>query len=104
MASRKRLLLRHFERYTLDLQTPSPGTDCMPIHYTIFYSWQSDTAKKYNWSFIEKALQQAASDVKQSGNKHGMPTVDFGMERVAGSPEVATVMFRKIKSAAIFVG
>jgi hypothetical protein len=71
--------------------------------YTIFYSWQSDSERSTNWDFIREALDQAAMTIRA---KEGfdLPIVDAGMERIGGSPEVASIMFKKISGAAIFVG
>src|SRR5438128_580679 len=71
--------------------------------YGIFYSWQSDSDPKCNWEFIRAALDVAVAEIRE---KEGfdIPVVDSGMERVAGTPEVATIMFEKIGAAAIFVG
>jgi hypothetical protein len=62
------------------------------VGYTVFYSWQSDTPANANRSLIRDALDAAVAtlDAVQEA-----PRVDTGMEGVAGSPEVATVMFEK---------
>ncbi len=74
------------------------------VKYTVFYSWQSDSEKSYNWEFIETALNKATENIRTYPHLREHPIVDSGMERIGGSPEVATVMFNKIKDAAIFVG
>jgi hypothetical protein len=71
--------------------------------YSIFYSWQSDADPATNWEFIRGALDLAVAEIKQT-NGFEIPIVDSGMERVGGMPEVATIMFDKIRGAAIFVG
>ncbi|NLX99309.1 MAG: hypothetical protein GXY83_24495 [Rhodopirellula sp.] len=72
--------------------------------FTIFYSWQSDAPDEINWKFIEKALREAVEKIKEKSGLPDVPIVDIGMERVPGSPEIATIMFRKIGRSAIFVG
>lgn len=72
--------------------------------FTIFYSWQSDAPEEINWKFIEKALREAIEKIKAKNELPDVPIVDLGMERVPGSPEIATIMFRKIGRSAIFVG
>jgi hypothetical protein len=72
--------------------------------FTIFYSWQSDAPEEINWKFIEKALREAVEKIKAKNELPDVPVVDLGMERVPGSPEIATIMFRKIGRSAIFVG
>ncbi|HUQ71354.1 MAG TPA: hypothetical protein VM165_17635 [Planctomycetaceae bacterium] len=71
--------------------------------YTIFYSWQSDSDPELNWKFIEEALKEAANKVRAAPETEDIPVIDFGMLREPGSPEVATIMFKKIAAAAIFV-
>lgn len=72
--------------------------------FTVFYSWQSDAPKEINWKFIEKALREAVEKIKAKNGLPDVPIVDLGMNRVPGSPEIATIMFRKISRSAIFVG
>lgn len=72
--------------------------------FTIFYSWQSDAPCEINRGFIEKALREAVEKIKAKGELPDVPIIDLGMERVPGSPEIATIMFRKIGRSAIFVG
>jgi hypothetical protein len=71
--------------------------------YTIFYSWQSDTAARASRSFIRTALDTAVDILSAGAEVQDAPRVDSGMENVAGSPEVASVMFEKIREAAIMV-
>jgi hypothetical protein len=72
--------------------------------FTIFYSWQSDAPPEINRKFIEKALREAVEEIRTEHALPDLPVVDQGMERVPGSPEIATIMFRKIGRSAIFVG
>ena len=72
--------------------------------FTIFYSWQSDSPYELNRNFIEKALRDAVVEIRAEHSLEDNPIVDIGMERVPGSPEIATIMFRKIGRSAIFVG
>lgn len=72
--------------------------------FIIFYSWQSDAPEEINWKFIEKALREAVEKIKEKNELPDVPIIDLGMERVPGSPEIATIMFRKIARSAIFVG
>ena len=67
---------------------------------TIFYSWQSDSPGHCNRNFIRKALDEAVALILPTGTVNDSPRVDSGMERIAGSPEVASVMFDKIKKSA----
>lgn len=74
------------------------------MDFTIFYSWQSDSPAEANRTFIERALRDAVKAIREERSMDDLPVVDLGMERVAGSPEVATIMFRKIGRSAVFLG
>lgn len=74
------------------------------MDYTVFYSWQSDTPANANRSFVRQALEAAIGELAGNAEVQDAPRVDSGMEGVSGSPEVASVMFEKIREAAIFVG
>jgi hypothetical protein len=74
------------------------------MSFTIFYAWQSDSPPIANRKFIEDALRDAVAAIEQERSLDYSPIIDFGMERTPGSPEVATIMFRKIGRSAIFVG
>ena len=71
---------------------------------TIFFSWQSDTPAEVNRAYIRSCLDKAARCLRPPSSVEDSPRVDSGMENVAGSPEVASVMFDKIASASLFVG
>ena len=72
--------------------------------HTIFYSWQTDTPDNCNRTFIRAALKTAIKQLKEVPEVEDSPRLDSGMEGIAGSPEVATIMFKKIESAAMFLG
>jgi hypothetical protein len=74
------------------------------MEYTVFYSWQSDTPSNANRYFIRSALDAAVGKVSATAAVEEAPRVDSGMEGVAGSPEVATVMFEKIRDSGVVVG
>ena len=73
------------------------------MEYPVFYSWQSDLPKKCNRRFIREALDEAVRRVVAEGQVEDSPRIDDGMEGIAGSPEVASVMFQKIDRCALFV-
>lgn len=73
------------------------------MEYPVFYSWQNDLPKKCNRTFIREALDEAVRRVTAEGQVEDSPRVDSGMEGIAGSPEVASVMFDKIDRCALFV-
>ena len=73
------------------------------MEYPVFYSWQSDLPKKCNRRFIRESLDEAVRRVVAEGQVEDSPRVYDGMEGIAGSPEVASVMFQKIDRCALFV-
>src|SRR5260370_37228376 len=73
------------------------------MEYTIFYSWQSDSDRSINRDFIRAALEEAAAAIRQGAQVEDFPRIDSGLENESGSPEIATVMFKKIRDSAIFV-
>lgn len=72
--------------------------------YSVFYSWQSDAPDGCNRQFIRQALDDAVASIASGGTVEDSPRVESGMEGIAGTPEVATVMFTKIKKSAVFIG
>lgn len=72
--------------------------------YQIFYSWQSVLPHKSNRTFIREAIEEATAAISQDGVVEDAPRIDEGMDGVAGTPEVATIMFQKIDTSAIFIG
>jgi hypothetical protein len=73
--------------------------------YTIFYSWQTDSPETVNRRFIRDALDAAVLEIAEHEIQVAdIPRVVSGMENVAGSPEVASMMFLQIENAGIFVG
>jgi hypothetical protein len=65
--------------------------------FTVFYSWQDDSPRKHNRYFIKKAIKLALSEISAEGEVEDSPRLDEGMEGVSGTPEVANVIFGKIK-------
>jgi hypothetical protein len=71
--------------------------------YSIFYSWQSDSPKAVNRLFIREALDAAVAQIGKELEVEDAPRVESDMEGVSGSPEVASVMFARIRRSAVFV-
>lgn len=66
----------------------------------VFYSWQSDLAPKVHRRRIRAALDRAANQLEQKG----LPvSVHEATERAAGSPDIAEVIFSKIRNTDVFV-
>ena len=72
-------------------------------HQTIFYSWQSDLLSSTNRDLILGALEEAAKAVRSDAAVGVDPVVDRDTAGVAGSPEIAAVIFDKIAQADVFV-
>src|SRR5437899_2419856 len=72
--------------------------------YTIFYSWQTDSPQECNKRLIRDAIDAAVDAIGSGITVEDSPRVESGMEGVAGTPEVASVMFDKIGESAIFLG
>lgn len=69
----------------------------------IFYSWQSDLPNPTNRGFIQKALESAAKRIRDDESIVVEPVVDRDTQGVAGSPDIASIIFGKIESASVFV-
>jgi hypothetical protein len=73
------------------------------MKYTIFYSWQSDLKNKLNRSFIQDALEKAASSISKSGNFSLHAVVDRDTYGIPGSPSIVESITGKIARSDVFV-
>lgn len=71
---------------------------------SVFYSWQSDIARKDNRNFIEAALKTAIHALNKSGSVVDELILDRDTKNVSGSPVIAETILGKIDRAAVFVG
>jgi hypothetical protein len=77
----------------------------------IFWSWQADTPGKTGRHFVRAALAEAVAALKQpedieepaAGVARDALHLDHDRQGVAGSPDLAATIFRKIDAAAVFV-
>jgi hypothetical protein len=70
----------------------------------IFYSWQSDSLSSSNRNFIEDALEKARKSLKKASETiHIEMRVDTATNELAGSPDIADSIFKKISSSQIFL-
>jgi hypothetical protein len=69
----------------------------------LFYSWQSDLPNPTNRSFIQKALENAASRVRDDESIEVEPRVDRDTSGVPGSPDIASTILQKIDECDAFV-
>jgi len=71
------------------------------MEYNIFYSWQTDSPRACNKDFVREALDEAVATKNPTIEDRAF--VETGMDRVPGTPEVATIMFDKIRKSSIFL-
>ena len=74
------------------------------MRVTIFYSWQSDTRAAANRTFIHQALESAAKELRQDESLSVDPVTDRDTANVAGSPDIAETILKKIDLSHIFLG
>lgn len=70
---------------------------------TVFYAWQSDTARKLNHYFIEDALKGAVERIRKDKSLEVEPVMDRDTAGVAGAPDIGKTIFGKIAKAWVFV-
>lgn len=62
----------------------------------VFYSWQSDLPNATNRSFILKALENAASAIRDDDTIEVEPVIDRDTAGIAGSPDIVRTILEKI--------
>ena len=70
---------------------------------SIFYSWQNDTESKYNRYFLEECLKEAIKFVNRSIEEGENFELDSDTRNVAGSPDIAETILKKIDNSDIVV-
>jgi hypothetical protein len=73
------------------------------MNYRVFYCWQSDLPNAANYSFIEKALENAARAIRDDETIQIEPDVDRDTKGVPGAPDIANTIFTKISESHAFV-
>jgi hypothetical protein len=77
----------------------------------VFWSWQSDTPGKIGRHFVREALEEAITDLKAPQDVEE-PTeqarredlhLDHDRKGVAGSPDLARLIFNKIEGSTVFI-
>jgi len=68
----------------------------------IFYSWQSDLPNSTNRGFIQRALEQAAKEIRCDDSIAVEPVIDRDTAGVPGSPDIAATILQKIDQCDIF--
>ena len=70
---------------------------------TVFYSWQSDLSNPTNRNFIQDVLEKAAKTIRKDESIKIEPVIVRDTEGLAGSPNIVTAIFDKIKDCQVFV-
>jgi hypothetical protein len=79
-------------------------TRAVAMKVTLFYSWQSDLPNNTNRGFIERALEKAIASIRTEEELMIEPALERDTAGVAGTPDIAATIFRKIDECHIFVG
>ncbi|HWK00097.1 MAG TPA: hypothetical protein VNR41_05255, partial [Xanthobacteraceae bacterium] len=74
----------------------------------VFWSWQSDTLGKIGRHFVRDAISAAISAIKGNVDilepeSRGSLHIDHDRQGVAGSPELAQTILKKIEQSAVFI-
>lgn len=70
----------------------------------IFYSWQSDSKRRWNQFFIENCLEEAVATVsQQQGLRNGI-ILQRDTTGVPGMPSIPATIFERIDKCAVFIG
>jgi hypothetical protein len=67
--------------------------------FVIFYSWQSDLPNSSNRGLIHDALERAAKRLRADDSIAIEPVIDRDTQGIAGAPDIAGTIFRKIDAA-----
>lgn len=70
---------------------------------TVFYSWQSDLASKYNRNLIETAIGNALKSIKISNKEVSEINLVSDSRDEIGTPDLPSSIFEKIAGSDIFV-
>lgn len=70
---------------------------------TVFYSWQSDIARRLSRDIIHRAATRAIERIKVDAAVEDSPRLDHDTQEVSGAPEIASTIFRKIDQCGIFL-
>jgi hypothetical protein len=73
------------------------------MELTVFYAWQNDTPGQFNRFFIREMLEGASKSIRNDASVEDSPRIDNDTRGVAGTPEITSTIFSKIKQCAVFV-
>lgn len=75
----------------------------LEMKFNVFYSWQSDLPNSTNRGFIQKALEDAAKEIRTDDTITVDPVIERDTAGVPGSPDIAATIFEKIDNCDAFV-
>lgn len=70
---------------------------------TVFYSWQSDSKKKFNKNFIESAIKKAIKNMDLHSPQKNEIVFTSDSRGEIGTPDLSTTIFDKIDKCDIFI-
>lgn len=70
---------------------------------TVFYSWQSNLPSPTNRTFIQDVLEKAAKTIRKDESIKVTPVITRDTQGIAGSPNIVTAIFDKIRECQVFV-
>jgi hypothetical protein len=73
----------------------------MEPNVKVFYSWQSDSDKKYNWYFIKECIEVALRTIKPTIEV--APRLDHDTKNEPGMIDIFSTIQAKIRTADVFV-
>jgi hypothetical protein len=73
------------------------------MELTVFYAWQNDTPSQFNRFLIRDMLEGASKSIRNDASVEESPRIDHDTRGVAGTPEITSSIFSKIKRCAVFV-
>lgn len=71
--------------------------------FTVFYSWQSDLPRKLSRDVIHGATSKAIERLMFDAAVEDSPRLDHDTQNVAGAPEIAGTIFKKIDQCGVFL-
>ena len=76
------------------------------MKYTIFYSWQSDTESKFNWTLIRDCINSAIKNIENKGQLKGIlfNNLQESTSNIPGSPDTVQTIEERINNCQIFIG
>lgn len=73
------------------------------MEITVFYSWQSDLASKYNRNLIETVIKDALKSIKKSNQEVSEINLVSDSRDEIGTPDLPSSIFEKIEKSDLFI-